>query len=310
MAIVACGLGGIAVACGGADVPTHAASRPDDEPTTTTTSADASTTDPSNDAAVPPPSNPGCTPDPSKSKYTAESVQIDAGTRTYHLFVPEACDPSHPPAILVLFHGDGGNGESMRFLKFEDKVGANAVLVYPDGPGQTWDLETAPADNNDYKFYDALLTDVAKKTSVDEKRVFLFGHSRGAFFANQLGCFRGDKVRALVAHSGGGPYSNNASDFGDDGLFNACNTPPPAAMMIHGESDLVVSYDNGGKKSLAYWTAKDKCKTTTTPFAPSPCVVYDGCTAGHPVVWCSIPGMGHELWSSASEASWNFFKQF
>lgn len=318
-------VGGLAasfVGCGGADVPSREDSPSDDDSSRGTnagttsdddddrhpgsgSSDDSGKTpggDSSPDASSPPspPPTVDCSPDPSKSKYSAESVDVGGQKRTYHLFVPAPCDANQPRSIVVLYHGDGGFGEQMRGLKFEDRVGGNAVVVYPDGVFFTWDTNSAPANNKDIQFFDALLGDVAKKATVDPSRVFVFGHSRGAFFVNLLGCYRGNNVRALVAHSGGGPSSSQK---------DVCNTPPPAAMMIHGDADPNVSYDSG-KKSLQYWMTKNKCQSGTTPFDPSPCVSYDGCTAGHPVVWCSLPGAGHGIWSSATEASWNFFRQF
>lgn len=319
--VLATGGSGSLVGCGGADVPSREDSPSDDDSSrgtdTGTTSdgdddrsADGTSDDPrktppgdaSSDASSPSPPPPAvdCSPDPSKSKYTGESVDVGGQKRTYHLFVSAPCDASQPRSIVVLYHGDGGFGEQMRGLKFEDRVGGNAVVVYPDGVFFTWDTNSPPPNNKDIQFFDALLEDVAKKATVDPSRVFVFGHSRGAFLVNLLGCYRGDKVRALVAHSGGGP-SNSQKD--------VCNTPPPAAMMIHGDADPNVSYESG-KRSLQYWTTKNKCQSGTTPFDPSPCVSYDGCTAGHPVVWCSLPGAGHGIWSSATEASWNFFRQF
>lgn len=279
----------------------------DTPPSTVPSSADASVEAGTNDG---PPVSDGCAYDKSKSAYSSESLGFGDGTRTYGLFVPAPCDPSKPLPVVFLFHGDGGNGASMRGFGLEDQVAGRAVLVYPDGPNKTWDLESRPENNQDYKFFDALLEDVGKKASIDKSRVFAFGFSRGGFFVNQLGCFRGDKVRAVAAHSGGGPYSEEDGVWDDDGLFTGCNTPPTAAMVIHGESDGVVPYDKGGKYSARYWQTKNQCQTSTTDFAPSPCVGYQGCQQGHPVVWCSIPSLGHQPWSNATQAAWNFFKQF
>ena len=52
------------------------------------------------------------------------------------------------------------------------------------------------------------------------------------------------------------------------------------------------------------------CMNTSQPVDPSPCVAYDGCDAGYPVVWCSVAGQGHAISSYASGAIAKFFKQF
>ena len=51
--------------------------------------------------------------------------------------------------------------------------------------------------------------------------------------------------------------------------------------------------------------------TTTSPLnalvdAGTDCVQAEGCTA-EPVVLCQVPGMGHEIWSSAPTVVWHFF---
>jgi polyhydroxybutyrate depolymerase len=238
--------------------------------------------------------------------YAAQSLTSSGQHRTYGLFVPDAYDSKTALPIVFVFHGDGGTGAGMRGINLEAKAAGKAVFVYPDGLNQTWDLDTPPGQNKDYVFFDDLVADVASKLCVDTKRVFLFGLSNGAFFANQLGCFRGDKIRGFVSHSGGGPYTNNPSDFGADGIFSACNTTPPAALIIHGDADTVVPFE-AGQKSARYWRIKNGCRESTNPYSQNPCVSYAGCNMGHPVVWCPISGLDHALWSSATDVAWSFF---
>ena len=76
--------------------------------------------------------------------------------------------------------------------------------------------------------------------------------------------------------------------------------------MIHGTSDDVVPIGDG-EYSHGQWVWANGCAETTTPVTPAPCVSHDGCDPGKPVVWCAIPGLGHEVWSSAPEAVWSFF---
>lgn len=238
---------------------------------------------------------------------TQSMVSFGASKGTYSLYLPDGYDGTTVFPVIFAFHGDGGNGESMRGAKLEDAANGGAIIVYPDGPNQTWDLETPPAQNRDYAFFDAMVAEVKVKLCADPKRIFAFGFSRGAFFANQLGCFRGDVVRGISAHSGGGPYSNDGSDFDQNGFFK-CPKPAVAALIIHGESD----DSNGvpyaaGVKSRDHWRLRNACTTSSKAHAPSPCVTYDGCPAGRPVAWCSIPGMGHQIWSGTSKAVWSFF---
>ncbi|AKV01049.1 hypothetical protein AKJ09_07712 [Labilithrix luteola] len=282
-------------------------------PSSSTTNGDASTPDAptssqNNDNDAGDGTNPpgACGSDGVSPGYSSQSLVLGSETRTYGVVVPSTYDRKTAFPIVLSFHGDGGNGQSMRGAGLEEQANGKAIFVYPDGPNQTWDLETPPADNKDYQFFDALLSELSKKYCVDTKKVFLFGFSRGGFFVNQLGCFRASSVRALVAHSGGGPYSNDGNDFDARGWFKACNAPPPAAMIIHGQSDTVVKAQ-AGQTSADHWRIANECQTSTNPCAPSPCASYAGCPSDKPVVYCSIGGLDHALWDSAAKAAWGFF---
>ena len=67
-------------------------------------------------------------------------------------------------------------------------------------------------------------------------------------------------------------------------------SPPPAALQVIGDADGLLG---DAKKARDHWQRVNACKATTKPFAPSPCVAYDGCAAERPEVYCEIPGMGH-----------------
>lgn len=297
--------GGLAIGCGSEDEP-HTSARPgDDDDDDRTGDRDGSTAEGGvkNDGATPAKACPA----PGTPGYSLETVTSNGQPRSYGLFVPASYDATVALPVVFAFHGDGEQGVDMRAAGLEEASAGGAIVVYPNGEGATWDLETPPGQNTDYVFFDDLLADVGTKVCVDTSRAFVFGMSRGGFFANQLGCFRGDKIRGLVAHSGGGPYSNNASDFDDDGTFNACTTPAPAALVIHGMADTDV-LTASGEKSARYWRLKNGCGDSLNATDPSPCVAYAGCPAGHPVVWCAVDGLKHELWSSAGTASWGFFR--
>ncbi len=250
----------------------------------------------------------GCGAAGAKTGYLGQqSLSLNGSPRSYALFVGDKYDGKKALPLVFSFHGDGGNGAGMRkTVDLETQAAGNAIFVYPDGPNQTWDLETPPAMNLDYQFFDAMVTELESKLCVDKSKVFVFGFSRGGFFVNQLGCFRGTTVRAISAHSGGGPYSNNAADFDMNGFFH-CTTPPVAALIIHGQADSVVPIAGGGQKSRDHWQIANTCQTTTTAYTPSPCVSYNTCAADHPVVWCAIPGLDHAPWTSAASTTWSFF---
>ena len=230
------------------------------------------------------------------------SISLTAGgvTRSFVLFAPTV--PSGTPRALVFaFHGDGGTGVSMMSdFPLERASGANAIVIYPDGINFGWDVDHP---ENELPFFDAMLTHAQAVTSIDASRVFVTGYSSGGYMANQLGCLRGNVLRGIAAQSGGGPYLLGGSF---DAMGNLiCPTPSPASLAIHGDSDPTVAPSEGAF-SVNYWSYKNQCGGTFTAATPNPCEVADGCTKAK-VGRCLIPGMGHQIWSSAPEAVWAFF---
>jgi predicted esterase len=81
-----------------------------------------------------------------------------------------------------------------------------------------------------------------------------------------------------------------------------------AALMIHGTADDTLPI-SGGQAARDYQLTTNHCTMTTMPSEPSPCVTYDGCDEGYPVVWCEHPG-GHTVPSFSPTAVAPFFMQF
>jgi polyhydroxybutyrate depolymerase len=140
---------------------------------------------------------------------------------------------------------------------------------------------------------------------IDESRVFATGYSNGAYFSNQLGCRRGDALRAIAPHAGGGPFAGD-DEYDHDGNLK-CTGKPPAVMVFHGEADDAVTLDNG-LSSLSHWRWANGCSDESAPAGPQPCVSFQGCQRD--VVWCQLPDQGHSVWSEGPKATWDFFASF
>lgn len=246
----------------------------------------------------------GCGAPAAQSGFaTGLSVQVDGATRTYALFVPPTYDVNKPYPLVFAFHGDGGNGAGIRgTMKLEEQANGAAIFVYPDGVSKTWELDQPAAKNKDIKLVTALVDKLSATYCTDATRRFAAGFSRGAYFANQLVCRSPRAFRGVASHGGGGPY-------GLDGEYDAngnwaCTAPLPAALVVHGANDDLGDF---GAESRDFYRTGNACKTTTKPYAPSPCVAYDGCAAGKPLVFCKIPSMGHAFWTSGPTVTWSFF---
>ena len=218
------------------------------------------------------------------------------------LSVPDSYSASDPMPLVFAWHGLGGSGEiASMYFGVERPSAGQAIFVYPDGlpldsqgGSAGWDLA---ADGIDVQFFDAMLSALSGEYCVDASRVFATGHSYGGFFSNALGCARADVLRAIAPVAGGPPFGGGT-----------CTTPI-AAWLAHGTNDETVDFEQFGVAARDMWIAANGCSTTTEPTSPAECVAYQGCTAGHPVVWC-VHESGHDWPSFAGEAIWDFFASF
>ncbi len=262
---------------------------------------------PGDDAGSTTPGTPtaGCGAPAAQSGFaTGLTIQVDGQNRTYALFVPPGYDPKKAYPLVFAFHGDGGSGAGIRSsMKLEEQANGAAIFVYPDGLSKTWDIDRPATTNKDIKLVTALVDKLGAQYCTDATRRFLAGFSRGAYFANQLGCRSPREFRAVAPHSGGGPYGLDG-EYDDNGNWKCSGPSKPAALVLHGANDDLGDF---GKESRDFYRVANGCKTTTKPTTPSPCVTYDGCAAGRPLTFCLVPSLGHQLWSQSPGAIWSFF---
>ena len=119
-------------------------------------------------------------------------------TRSYYLYVPEKAAAGKAP-LLLLLHGSGRNGKTLvdpwRRLATDEGI----VLVAPDSSDpRAWRV---PQEGPDF-FHDLL--DVVRLTHdvVDDRRMYVFGHSAGAIHGLSLGILESEYFAAIAAHAG------------------------------------------------------------------------------------------------------------
>jgi polyhydroxybutyrate depolymerase len=132
---------------------------------------------------------------------------------------------------------------------------------------------------------------------VDANRVFATGHSSGAGMTNDLGCQRGDVLRAIAPVAGAGPYV-----FG-----RATCTGQVAVWITHADNDESVDFSSG-EASRDHWIQANGCNPEDfTTVTPPECVAYNGCDPGYPVHWC-VHHDNHNWPDFATQAMWDFFR--
>jgi len=245
-------------------------------------------------------------PPPAAPSLARQRTVTAAGkSRIFLEIPPPAIAPDRRYPLVLVFHGDGGTAASFHSAwAFERASGADAFVVYLDGRGATWDLETLK-DNADLAFVDEVVKTLEASLPIDPTHVFATGYSSGGFFANVLACHRPGLLRAIASNAGGAPY-NQATTWPNG--YPKCPGQEPVAMLaLHGEQDFGVTLDSG-KFSAEYWAYIDGCTTDEMePTGYPECRAYRGCKPGKAVAFCAISPLGHWVWDHAAEATWAFF---
>lgn len=273
--------------------------------------ADGSVPDPGSSSTSsnggPSTSSSGGTPTQGCGAAVAKSGFLGSQTlngRTYELYLPDGYDPSTPYPVAIVFHGDGGTGASARSsFKLEDASGKKAIIAYPDGLAKTWNTDDLTKMKADITFIEQLVGDLEAKYCAAKGRVLAVGFSRGAYFVNQFACRSNLLLTAVSAHGGGGPFQVKGEDIYNSKGDLECPKPAPPAQQVIGQNDSV----SEAQKPRDYYRRIDACQTATSPYDPSPCVKYNGCTKDE--VYCEIPGLGHAIWDKGAAATWKFFTE-
>jgi polyhydroxybutyrate depolymerase len=237
-----------------------------------------------------------------KTGVLGQHVPVFGKTRSYTLVVPASYTSATSYPLVYVLHGQGGSGAQARAaFDLESAAGGRALFVYPDGLGGGWDLDSPASKNADVALFDATLAVTQSRYCIDLHRVFVAGFSNGAYMANQLGCRRGDRIRAVASHAGGGPYET-VGEYDEQGNL-VCKGKPVASLIVHGTSDGTVA-PSEGQKSIDHWTHANHC-SGSVPTSLHGCVSFQGCT--NRVTACKLHGHGHDLAAQAKPLTWSFF---
>jgi len=133
-----------------------------------------------------------------KGKTTKETIVYGDTKRDYFLFVPESQSVAKPLPLLILLHGSKRDGMSL-IEKWKDIAEKEGIIIA--GPNATnsasWNVGKDGPD-----FLRALIEAVKSKYAVDQRRIYLFGHSAGAIFALYMSLMESEYFAATAIHAG------------------------------------------------------------------------------------------------------------
>lgn len=215
----------------------------------------------------------------------------EGAERVYELRLPQAYDRNRPYPVVFESHGCDG---SIPF-HIEKATGTDAIVVAlraasnQDNDYQGGCFATGPNDAQltEVPYFDAVVTTLQMNLCVDTQKLFMEGYSSGSWLTNLLGCVRAKTLRGQANATGGLPK------------VPADCQGPIAAMLVHDDTDDMNKIEEG-IKARDRIKAINGCADETKPYSwdtnlgtASPCVEYQGCEPGYPLVWCPTHDKGH-----------------
>ncbi len=219
--------------------------------------------------------SPGC----GKPHGNAETtLQVNGQARSYLLTRARNEDENKPSPLIVAFHGRTNGNEQVRSYFGLDREADEYYVAYPAGISNgngtySWsDPGNKTSELRDYAFFDAIVKELAESYCIDMDRIFVVGHSLGAWFANSVACARGGVVRA-------------SATVGGSTTMTGC-TGPSAAMIINNPKDALSSHA-AAESMREIRLTKNTCEprwVVTDPQTLS-CQMYASC-GENPIVFC------------------------
>jgi polyhydroxybutyrate depolymerase len=247
---------------------------------------------------------PGPTTEAGSSQLKTMTWKVGGVTREALVYLPPTSDNSSSPPLVFAFHGHGGRSQYMARKLPIHKFWPGAICVYPqglptavpvidvDGKMPGWQKFIGDESDRDLAFFDAMLQTMKTDYHVDEKRIFVAGHSNGGFFTYLLWAARGDELAAIA------PISAL-----DNEAFIKLQKPKPV-FHVAGERDQIVRFALQ-QQTMEAIRKRDRCDPTGQPDGEY-CTKYTS-RNGPTVITYIHPG-GHMIPDGAPPRIAEFFK--
>jgi polyhydroxybutyrate depolymerase len=185
--------------------------------------------------------------------YAVQNYSV-GGNRPVTVNLPDTL--ANPAPLLILLHSASTSGAHQENYMHLGPIAKKNGLIYiaPDGTlnpegKRFWNASKSCCNKykqevDDVAYINSLIDEINAKTPVDPKRIYLIGHSNGAFMSFTYAC-KTNKVAAIVAIAG-------AMD-----TESECTPITPVSLLnIHGTADKTIKIDGGLLNNFSYTSAK------------------------------------------------------
>ncbi|WP_221328931.1 PHB depolymerase family esterase [Actinoplanes sp. L3-i22] len=244
------------------------------------------------------------------------TATVTIGGRPVTVHVPDSYDPARPAPLVVALHGYTSDAAELEtYLRLTPESQRQGfVYAYPDGStddhgDRFWNATDACCDlfgakPDDSGYLSALISSIQSTYRIDRGRVYLIGHSNGAFMAFRMACDHAGQITAIVAVNGAG-WNDPAR----------CRPSEPVSVLaIHSTDDESIAFAGGAIDGVTYpsaaatvtqWLGYDRCVAegrdapgldlvTDLPAAETSVRTYQqGCAGGSSVQAWTINGGTH-----------------
>ncbi|MEX0740897.1 MAG: PHB depolymerase family esterase [Pseudohongiella sp.] len=202
-----------------------------------------------------------------------QTTRIDAGRGDVPVIVPDSYESNAPAPLIVLLHGYGSNGVQqngyMRIGELVNRYGF--ILATPDGTQETqgrnarfWNASDACCnfyanDLDDSAYVLDIINMLKAQYEIDERRVYLIGHSNGGFMSYKTAHEYSDVIAGIASLAGA-----------EATVAQSAPANPVHILQIHGTADGTIAYEGGDIQGNVYPSAEESVSRWAE---------YNGCSA-------------------------------
>lgn len=204
----------------------------------------------------------------------ASAQNLDFGRGEVLVSIPDDHSEEAALPLIVLLHGytSSGSGQNA-YMGFSDLVNEyDFLLVAPDGTQESagnrsrfWNASEAccnffGSEIDDVAYIKSIIDQMKTRYNVDDRRVYLVGHSNGGFMSYTMAYEHSRDIAAIVSLAGASHIANrDAPEY------------PVNILQIHGTADGTIAYQGGdiqenrypsAMRTVQQWAGYNGCEAT------------------------------------------------